>query len=289
MANPMALALLKQALERRGKRRRRRVPKRPEGTTLKRQYQRDINVLLAPARTLVNEVLVPEIGALERLAGIRDAANFDVETSAEMLRRLMGDVVVRYGRIATDQRVASIAANQAGQLNMFHRRAHARQMKTLLGIDVFALDPDLTEAISGFTTENVGLIKSISESYFAEIENLALRNLRAGIRAESWASELVKRYQVAESRAALIARDQTNKFNGELTRHRQTELGIGFYIWRTSDDERVRATHQALEGRLFSWTDPQYAPPEGHPGHPIQCRCQAEPDIETSLRLLEAA
>lgn len=46
------------------------------------------------------------------------------------------------------------------------------------------------------------------------------------------------------------------------------------YTWRTAGDDRVRHTHAALEGQVFSWTN---APSEGHPGTAPNCRCWAEP------------
>ena len=46
------------------------------------------------------------------------------------------------------------------------------------------------------------------------------------------------------------------------------------YTWRTTGDDRVRGTHAALNGRVFSWTSP---PEHGHPGSEPNCRCWAEP------------
>lgn len=46
------------------------------------------------------------------------------------------------------------------------------------------------------------------------------------------------------------------------------------YIWRTRDDDKVRASHAANEGRVFAWDSP---PPTGHPGTDFGCRCYAEP------------
>jgi hypothetical protein len=46
------------------------------------------------------------------------------------------------------------------------------------------------------------------------------------------------------------------------------------YTWRTAGDDRVRGTHAALNGRIFSWTSP---PEHGHPGSEANCRCWAEP------------
>ncbi len=48
------------------------------------------------------------------------------------------------------------------------------------------------------------------------------------------------------------------------------------YIWRTRGDGRVRASHAANNGRIFSWDNP---PPMGHPGEDYNCRCTAEPYV----------
>lgn len=45
------------------------------------------------------------------------------------------------------------------------------------------------------------------------------------------------------------------------------------YIWRTSDDDKVRPSHAANEGKLFPWKNP---PATGHPGEHYSCRCRAE-------------
>jgi uncharacterized protein with gpF-like domain len=42
----------------------------------------------------------------------------------------------------------------------------------------------------------------------------------------------------------------------------------------------VRDAHFDREGRTFTWADP---PDDGHPGEAINCRCQAEPDLEGLL------
>ena len=40
--------------------------------------------------------------------------------------------------------------------------------------------------------------------------------------------------------------------NAVTTKRRQEEAGIYCYEWRTSEDERVRASHAELNGDLFS-------------------------------------
>jgi SPP1 gp7 family putative phage head morphogenesis protein len=48
------------------------------------------------------------------------------------------------------------------------------------------------------------------------------------------------------------------------------------YIWRTRGDNKVRASHAANNGRIFSWDSP---PPTGHPGEDYNCRCTTEPYV----------
>ncbi|WPY00858.1 Phage head morphogenesis domain protein [Candidatus Trichorickettsia mobilis] len=46
------------------------------------------------------------------------------------------------------------------------------------------------------------------------------------------------------------------------------------YIWRTQEDNKVRLTHAANNGKVFAWDKP---PATGHPGQQRNCRCWAEP------------
>lgn len=46
-----------------------------------------------------------------------------------------------------------------------------------------------------------------------------------------------------------------------------------FYIWRTQEDNRVRPSHAANNGKVFSYNK---IPPTGHPGEDYYCRCYAE-------------
>jgi SPP1 gp7 family putative phage head morphogenesis protein len=265
----------------------RKVPKatrQVEPRALERTYLRSILDLLEPAGQLVDELLISRLPELDAELGVGDSR---LDAYPDILEQVFGDIRLRYAQTVTTSTIRATANDQGGQIDLFNREQASRQLKRLLGIDVFAISPELTTEIDAFTVDNVGLIESIPERYFAEIQNTALRNLRAGNRSTEWRDELFQRYDVSKSRAALIARDQTNKFNGELNRVRQEALGIDDYKWRTAGDERVRLSHQELEGLTFSWTDPERQPPEGHPGQPIQCRCQAEPDIEAVLRDLD--
>jgi SPP1 gp7 family putative phage head morphogenesis protein len=94
-------------------------------------------------------------------------------------------------------------------------------------------------------------------------------------------------FNASRAKAALIARDQIRKFNGDLSRVRQQHAGIESYSWDTAHDERVRGnprgiypnarpSHWAQQGKVYSWSS-SGAPGLGHPGEPIQCRCLPKP------------
>ncbi len=88
----------------------------------------------------------------------------------------------------------------------------------------------------------------------------------------------------------------TDKFNRGVTtsaqsartRARSTALGVGWYVWRTSEDERVRPSHKNMQGVLVNWKEPPS--PEAlvgmetcgkyHAGEIDGCRCYPEPVVE---------
>lgn len=63
----------------------------------------------------------------------------------------------------------------------------------------------------------------------------------------------------------------------KLDETRYQAIGVGEYIWRSQDDNRVRKTHGRNDDKKFSWKDMMST---GHPGHEYGCRCRAEPDFE---------
>jgi SPP1 gp7 family putative phage head morphogenesis protein len=169
-------------------------------------------------------------------------------------------------------------------VDLFGRRTsefqHAqlkKQIVAFVGVDIFVAEPNLTGALAAFTAESVALIKSIPNRLFDDVEKHVAGAVRAGVRWEELAEELRTRRGVAESDARRVARDQVGKLYSRLNETRQQEIGVDAYIWRTSNDARVRDSHEKREGKRFLWSDP---PALGHPGTEVLCRCYAEPDLD---------
>lgn len=154
-------------------------------------------------------------------------------------------------------------------------------------------DAALLPAISEARERNIALVEHAARDYAAQVRSVFSDPASWGVRVEDLADELVKRDKIAaileerasvsESRAELIARDQTLKLNGVLNRVKQTSAGIEDYIWSTSADERVRPDHAALDNTVQTWGSPPVTDTStgatNEPGQDFQCRCIALPII----------
>ena len=138
-------------------------------------------------------------------------------------------------------------------------------------------DMRLATEIAKRRDENIRLVEKAARSYADDVRRVFDDPENQGLAVDELVEKLRERGNVSESRAELIARDQTLKLNGAITEIRQTNAGIERYTWSTSLDERVRPEHAALEGQEFLWTAP---PAVGHPGQDFQCRCVAVPVID---------
>lgn len=279
--NPQVEAQLKrrrEAQRKRGKEFRLRVPRILEPRNIERIYRRE---LVNRLNLLVEMV---EARLLERLEGLlqtgREMLPSRKDGLADDMFTIIQGLKVEFARLFPDSRLRQIAQKQADDVAEHNKKQVGRVLKSTLDIDLFNSEPWLKPQIENFIEQNVGLIKSVDERYFGELQETVFRGARTGKSTKEVAEEIRRRGDVTQSKAELIARDQINKFNGQLSEIRQTELGVTRYRWRTSLDERVRPEHAEREGKIFSWDDP---PEDGHPGEPINCRCYAEPILEDIL------
>lgn len=251
--------------------------------TIELAYLRFMLQVLDVAKNLVRRELIEP---LPRLVAAGKLDELERTDSPDEVRRRAAGLRVSFDRgVVPDARLEQSIRDFGQRTADYQGSQLQRQIRTAMGIEVPLSDPRYGERLRNWTTENVGLIKSIPGDMLDEVERELVRGVNDGTRWEVLASRIEQRFGVAERRAALIARDQVGKFYGSVQRARQTNLGIKRYIWRTSRDERVRPEHVEREGEIFEWADP---PEDGHPGQPINCRCTAEPILEDLLDELEA-
>lgn len=161
-----------------------------------------------------------------------------------------------------------------------YEKADTVKTDSIFGVNMFLSEPWLKESLDKFLKENITLIKSIPEENLFQIEKIIKAGIQEGIPPERMAKDISQRLEVAKSRGNLIARDQINKLNGQITQKRQENIGVKSYTWITVGDERVRPEHSERNGKIFAWSD---APSGGHPGSEINCRCSASPILDDVL------
>lgn len=180
----------------------------------------------------------------------------------------------------TDTEISNLASRAARRASSWNANQINNIFGKVLNVRPAGNESWLNQEIKAFTKANVSLITSISENYFDRVERDVTRAAQKGELTGALAQDIQAAYDVTESRAALIARDQISKFNSDLTKTRQQSVGVNKYQWSTSNDERVRPSHAEKEGKIFSWDEPP--PDTGNPGEDIQCRCVAIPVFDNS-------
>lgn len=144
----------------------------------------------------------------------------------------------------------------------------------------FKMTPAARDVLGATVHENVGLIKSIPQRFFTNVESLVMQSVKSGRNLEELSTQLRDQYGVTKRRAALIARDQNNKATSAMNRARQTELGIERAVWLHSGaGKHPRPTHKAMNGKTYNIKKGMYDPKEKRyvlPGELINCRCTSQ-------------
>jgi SPP1 gp7 family putative phage head morphogenesis protein len=155
--------------------------------------------------------------------------------------------------------------------------SHSKQEFKRLGIKLVDQEPDLDKLMSGWADDCVARVAKVDED---QLDKLA-KILREGFghRAETLAKDIANQLDdVSQSRADFIARDSVLTLNAQVTKHRQVACGIEKFAWTTSGDERVRESHEDIDGEVFAWDDPPIVDGEtALPGEPYLCRCTPFP------------
>lgn len=260
----------------------RRVPPRPKDPRGARlAYTRALLDVVHETVEAIRETVLTQLERITTEVSITrpEPEPVRLDAPAAEIERVIDEVRIIVGRRITPARVRDIAETQAHQLNLFNREDVSRQILSTVGIDLGA-DPFIAQHLETFIADNAKLITSIPENLLKDVEGIIGRGARRGLRHEALARDIQARFEVTESRAKLIARDQIASLNGELTQLRHQSLGVTRYVWLTSRDERVRPEHEDRDGEIFSWDSP---PEDGHPGQPINCRCTAQPVVDDLL------
>ena len=145
--------------------------------------------------------------------------------------------------------------------------------------------------------DNTSRINAWSKDHYSAFQNSMTEAIRMAentgvpINTKAIAEKAIKDGSVppnkrSKNRAALIARDQTSKFNAAVSRGRSRDLGSSYYQWNDSSDGRVRKLHLKFDQLYFNLEGKEVTRkgilvPGGintngiMPGDEVNCRCFA--------------
>ncbi len=130
--------------------------------------------------------------------------------------------------------------------------------------------------------QNANYIASVPFAIAEEFTDHIATKAMQGLRSEEIAKDLIALYpHVSDVKARLIARTEVAKAHTAFSQARDASLGVQWYEWNTSEDGRVRRSHQEMDKTLVRWSDPPS--PEAlvgeksvghyHAGNIYNCRC----------------
>lgn len=257
-----------------------RLPKMLYPTPVENTYNSRLQLYISEIGKKVEQLLIPNIESLILSRNEMLPTDMRMDDWSDEGVRLMNAVEISLADIPfSKEATANIIGDKT---NAWHDKEWRKVLKSAFGVDIFQREPWLNQELSSFTKENVALITKMEDDLLRDIETTMQRSIKAGNKSGTVSKEIRERVNVSKSRARLIARDQTSKLNAQLNQLRQENIGVKNYIWRTSEDARVRPTHKANKGRVFSWNKPPDK--TGHPGHDVQCRCYGEPVLEPIIQ-----
>ena len=200
-----------------------------------------------------------------------DAKGFQAISAKALMK-----VLEKYEKSDRTSQAENIANGFVSRGDAQNHAEVSTNLKNQTGIDLAGYlrnSPNIVERVNELTVSNIQLIKSIRTQYLDKVQNAVMQAMVQGALNKDLAEQLKKLGKDVESRAMLIARDQSSKLNAALTRARHEDVGVTKYMWSTSGDERVRDSHAEKDGQIFEYANPPAD--TGHPGHDVNCRCVA--------------
>lgn len=208
-------------------------------------------------------------GSVEPLLVIAPSEERLAEAAQVIAQRMIGGVLVQNAQTWRAAASASLHGKRIYQ-------ALQTEMSSSVGLRVDEL-----------IAQNAKLIRRLPETLNARAQAFIGGEQRRGARASTIAAELQNKLpQLAYTQAKLLARTEVGRAETALTQARAERLGLNWYEWKTSEDQRVRVSHRKMDTVLVNWNDPPS--PEAlaqeksyfgkyHPGTVFNCRCLALP------------
>lgn len=148
-------------------------------------------------------------------------------------------------------------------------------VRSAVGVDI---NPYLTmEEVGGVLElgirDGASKLRSLDSEMRGRVEALVFKAFTERWTKKRFVDELAILTETTKKKARRRARDFASMIQSVLDEYRYGQLGLDEYVWRTMEDDKVRAAHASRDGRVVKWSSPPY---DGHAGRPPGCRCRPE-------------
>lgn len=269
LPRPNALANLKRG-------RRRQANPIDYGDSLPAGYNRQLQAIISAINEEVRRDIIPAI--------YRAKPEYTADAWPTMMNALLTALAERWTGSLFNVQADRIAAGTVRRVEAVNGQAFLKSVNQAVGIEVFgAHSESIATELEAAALENAELIKRVATDHIHRVRTTVMERMRGGYAPSVIAKDLQKQAGISRRHAKFIARDQTAKLNGELTKQRNLAAGIEYFRWRHSKDQRVGSDHRLAAERdvgygpgVYRWDKP---PKEGIPGRASRpnCRCTAAP------------
>lgn len=144
------------------------------------------------------------------------------------------------------------------------------------GFGAIETDDEINEITEANVYQQIFLIKSIPREILEKYQAYLFNNIQS-FNAKALKDFALNVGKVSNRRAKFIARDQVAKAVNNYIVAKANQIGIEYYMWSDSHDERVSEDHRHLNGRIYRYDKPTAYIDNykniGHPGQRPNCRC----------------
>lgn len=252
---------------------------------LQEKYNRELQSLVSQMAAQVERSLVKFFEApLAREFFAEDASiSSQARILVNALTRTFNDMFARRAKPAAERMTRGASRASKSSLH-----GSLKELSGGLSLNTGLVPDALAEAMKAAVTENVELIKSISQDYLGQVTGAVMRSLQPG---GGGLSELLPfleaRKEITKRRARIIAFDQTRKAFNSANAARLQALGVRKFEWiHSGGGAHPRKEHIELSGTIHSFDDLPIigvmygAEVRGIPGQLPNCRCTMRPVIE---------
>lgn len=276
-------------------------PKWLEPLNVKRQYTASLYTYTLEIRRVITKEIYPKLNRwlLGGTITYPDPVLPEVKRNDSLMDDIINDINLTFILIEEillpyQTRAQKSAVFFGLEIARFNQLQYQKSINFVLGVDIFLEEPWLVPQLEIFSNQNAQLIANMTINELERVSGYVQRGIQEGSSLKSVIENIEKSFGITRRHAKLIARDQTSKLNGSLTKLRQQEAGILTFTWQTSDDERVRQSHRAMDGKICRWDDPTVwydrsskkwvkrssIATKTFPSNDVNCRCIAQPIIE---------